>query len=37
MAKRLGIRQNHTIHEYPAFNPIAPRESPGLLAGGLPR
>jgi hypothetical protein len=28
MAKRLGIRQNRTILEYPAFNPIAPAREP---------
>ena len=37
MAKRLGIRQNRTIREFPAFNPIAPaREPPSISAGGLP-
>ena len=38
MAKRLGIRHNRTLREYPAFNPIAPnREPPSLPAEGLPR
>ena len=35
MAKRLGIRRNRTLIEYPAFNPIAPaRASPSLAAEG---